>query len=142
MQELLNEINNIKKWMVILGENLITEDTIILMHNTDKSPYFGSRFGQDVEPAGYYATKYEGFLNDGWEIVELTYNNPLIVPVTDDTLVSWKYDLSNKYKAKKQNLSKKLLRLGYDVIITRYPNNETGEIIVLDTSKLKKLKTR
>lgn len=118
---------------------ILTEDKMVLIHNKEKSPYFGDRFGQTVEPAGYYAIEYNGFVPENWDLVELEFNKPLIIPVTNDTLVSWKYDLSHKMKAKKQNLSQKLMSLGYDVIITKYPNNDTGEIIVLDTSKIKPL---
>lgn len=128
-----------KLTLIHILNNIINESTFKLMHNKEKAPYFGDRFGQNVEPSGYYSIEYMGHLPENWELVELTYNKPLIIPVTEKTLVSWKFDLAEKMKAKKQNLSKKLMSMGYDVIVTQYPNGETGEIIVLDTSKLKPL---
>lgn len=132
MKSLLTELYEIKKLMGILNE-----EKLILIHNKEKAPYLGDRFGQTVEPAGYYAVEYSGFVPENWEMMELEYSKPLIIPVTSDTLVSWKYELSDTMKAKKHKLSQKLMSLGYDVIITKYSNNDTGEIIVLDTSKLK-----
>lgn len=113
---------------------------LILSHNKEKAPYMGKRYGQDVEPSGYYAIEKETDVmesNPNYETVTFNPSKPLIIDITLDTLVSWKYDLSKKYKAKKQKLSEKLMKEGYDVIITKYENGDTGEIIVLDTSKIK-----
>ena len=116
---------------------------LTLIHNKEKAPYLGSRFGQDVEPSGYYAIeKPETFSGATmYETVEFISEKPLYVDVTSDTLVSWKYDLSNKYKAKRKRLTDKLLKNGYDAIITRYPNGDTGEIVILATDKIKKIDT-
>ena len=112
---------------------------LTLLHNTEKAPYLGKRFGQDVEPAGYYAIEQYKDYGDRLptiEVAEFEAINPLIVPVDSNTLVSWKYDLSQKQKAKGKKLSDKLIAAGHDCIITVYENGDTGEIIVLDTSRL------
>ena len=115
-------------------------EKLILLRNKLKAPNMGSVYGQDVEPAGYYAIQREGDYFDkipNYEVVEIEPSKPLYITVTDGTLVSWKKDLSEKYKAKGKDLSTKLMNEGYDVIITQYPEGDTGEIIVLDTSKIK-----
>jgi len=114
-------------------------EKLTLLHNTEKAPYLGKRFGQDVEPAGYYAIEQYKDFGDRLptiEVAEFKAINPLIIPVNGNALVSWKYDLSKKQKAKGKKLSDKLIAAGYDCIITVYENGDTGEIIVLDTSKL------
>ena len=119
-------------------KNFESLNKMILMHNKDKSPYMGSTYGQDVEPAGYYSIEFRDFnvLPNNYEKIEYTYSKPLIINVDDDSLISWKYNLSNEYKATGKDLTKKLLNKGYDIIITKYPNGETGEIIILDTKKI------
>jgi hypothetical protein len=115
-------------------------NTLILIHNKDKAPYLGKKFGQNVEPAGYYCIEYKGIkTSHNYEIVEYTYSKPLIINVNEDTLIKWKYDLSKRYKATGVKLTKKLMEIGYDIIITKYDDNATGEIIILDTSKIKNL---
>lgn len=116
---------------------------ITLLKNKEKAPSLGKRFGQDVEPAGYYAIKRETDIFDNYpnyEVVKVTYQKPLIITVNDDTLVSWKYDLSKKYKANGKKLSEKLMKEGYDIIITQYEKGDTGEIIVLNTKLIEPLK--
>jgi hypothetical protein len=113
--------------------------TLRLIHNKEKAPYLGKRFGQDVEPAGYYAIEkpstFTGATN--YDVVEFQSKKPLYIPVTSDTLVSWKYELSKKYKSKKKELTNKLMSEGYDAIITKYAEGDTGEIIILDTDRIK-----
>ena len=113
---------------------------ITLLKNKAKSPFLGKLYGQDVEPSGYYAIEKKTNMfdsNENYETKKLKYQNPLYIDVDTDTLISWKYELSNKYKAKGKQLTEKLIKEGYDVIITKYPNGDLGEIIVLDTLKLK-----
>lgn len=130
----------------ILLESNNFKGEMFLLKNIEKAPNMGSRYGQDVEPAGFYAIEYnEEYQRDmltrpNYKLYKVNIKNPLIIEVDSDTLISWKRDLSEKYKAKGKALSKKLMADGYDVIITfqtRY--NETGEIIVLDTSTLKEV---
>jgi len=55
---------------------------------------------------------------------------PLYINIDDDTLIQYKRDLSLKYKAKGKNLTNKLMKLGYDSIVTVYDNGDFGEIIL------------
>jgi hypothetical protein len=112
---------------------------ITLLKNKIKAPFLNKLYGQDVEPSGYYAIEKKTNMfdsDDNYETKKIKYQNPLYIDVDTDTLISWKYELSNKYNAKGKKLTEKLIEQGYDVIITKYPNGDKGEIIVLDTSKL------
>jgi len=119
---------------------------MLLLKNTEKAPNMGNKYGQDVEPAGFYCLKYtphqKHFLdNPKYKLFKVNLQNPLVIKITDDTLISWKRDLANQYKAKKSALTSKLKSKGYDAIITTYDDsgNDTGEIIILDTNKLKEM---
>lgn len=105
--------------------------------NLEKAPYLGSRFGQDVEPKGTYVIKKEtDFLGKNWVEGNVTLQNPLFINVDENNLVQWKYDLAKQYNAKGQKLTNILLSKGYDGIITRYGNGDTGEIILFNPPKL------
>jgi len=107
-----------------------------IIKNTESAPNMGSIFGQDVEPKGTYVREKINDLpvESPWIEGKVEIENPLYINVTDDTLVSWKYDLSNEYKAKGQKLTDKLMRKGYDAIITTHEDNSTGEIILFPNS--------
>jgi len=122
----------------------IPKGSTLLLKNTEKAPQLGARYGQDVEPSGFYCLIYnekfqKHLLNlPNYELYSFNIKNPLIVDITKDT-IQWKKDLALEYSAKGKALTKKLLQKGYDIIIaydSKY--KETGEIIVLDTKKLKK----
>lgn len=118
--------------------------TLTLLKNTEKAPNMGSRFGQDVEPAGFYATQKESeHLDDhpNYKTFTVDIKKPLVIDVTED-LIKWKRDLSDRYKAKGAKLSKMLMEEGYDSIITTDKHGFTGEIIVLNTEKLKESNLR
>lgn len=102
--------------------------------NKEKAPYLGSRYGQDVEPSGFYVTQKESdYLPPNYETGKLTFNNPLVIDVDDDTLVSWKKDLSEQYGGKKNKaLTNALKKDGYDGIITRHKKGYLGEIIAFN----------
>lgn len=120
---------------------------IDIIKNMVPAPKMGGSFGQDVEPTGTYVTKKNtSVLNKGWAIGKADIKKPLVVNITDDTLVSYKYDLSQKYKAKGKALTNKLMKMGYDCIMTQYPDGSSGEIILFpncgfmfDTNESKKL---
>lgn len=103
-----------------------------IIKNTEAASNFGSKFGQDVEPKGTYVIEkdFEGEVKYPWVQGKAVLNKPLTIPVNDETLVSWKYELSNQYKAKGKKLTDKLMAKGFDGIITRYPEGHTGEIIL------------
>ena len=111
--------------------------TIIYFNkNTEKAPNLGKTFGQDVEPSGNYITQTESdFLPNGFIQGKVTFKNPLVISVNDDTLITYKNELSNKYdNSKGKNLTNKLKKEGYDGIITVNGEN-IGEIIAFDNSE-------
>ena len=113
-----------------------------LLHNNDKAPYLGSLYGQDVEPTGFFAIiKHNNDLDSlpNYDTYVFYSKKQLYIPIESDNYISWKNELSKKYKAKKSALTKKLLAEGYDILITVYDNGDTGEVIVLDDKYLVKL---
>lgn len=117
-------------------ENISESITFEYLKNTEKSPNMGSMYAQGVEPHGMYIIKkINDFIPSGWLSGEVTINNPLIISVDENNLVKWKNQLSNKYNLKGKKLTNKLLSLGYDAIITEYPNGDTGEIILFNPEK-------
>jgi hypothetical protein len=125
--------------MVLLKKSLTNKTIFISMElniikNTEPAPKLGSRFGQDVEPKGTYVIEKGKFTPDGWVEGKAVINKPLIIPINDETLVSWKYEVSDQFKAKGKKLTDKLMAMGFDAIITRYPEGHTGEIILFPNS--------
>ena len=102
-----------------------------IMKNMEKAPYYGSMFGQDVEPTGTYVVEkdFDGEVNKPWVEGTADIKNPMVIEVNDDTLISYKYDLAKEYKAKGKRLTEKLMKKGYDAIITMR-NGVSGEIIL------------
>ena len=103
--------------------------------NTEKAPQMGSVFGQDVEPSGIYVTQVEqGFVPQGLESGEIQIQNPLVIDITSDTLIEYKRDLSKKYNNKKgRALTEALKADGYDAVVTKFKEGDTGEIILLNS---------
>jgi predicted Fe-Mo cluster-binding NifX family protein len=101
------------------------------MKNMEPAPYMGSRFGQDVEPSGTYVLEkdFDRKLDKPWVEGQAEIKKPLFIEVNDDTLISYKYELAKKYKAKGKRLTEKLMAVGYDAIITMR-DGESGEIIL------------
>lgn len=135
----IQQLNNINEdWLDIphskFGIRQIDENlNIDITKKTEPAPYFGSRFGQDVEPKGTYVTqgkiKAKGYVNG---IARL--KKPLFINVTDNTLIQYKRDLAIKFKAKGQKLTNKLMELGYDSIITVNEDGKYGEIVLFPNS--------
>ena len=103
-----------------------------IIKNMEKAPYYGSMFGQDVEPKGTYVLEktHDGPLLKGWVNGKANIKKPLVIPITDETRINYKYELSKKYKSKGKSLTNKLMNLGYDAIITTDVDNTTEEIIL------------
>lgn len=122
-----------------LFEEVLRESVKLnIMKNMEPAEYYGSTFGQDVEPAGTYVLEkdFEHDINiPNWYTGVALLENPLYIEVNDDNLVQYKYELAKKYKAKGKQLTKKLMSLGYDSIITKNKNGSTGEIILFPNSK-------
>jgi hypothetical protein len=102
-----------------------TPVTFEFLRNNEKAPNFGSKFQQDIEPAGRYVIQKEvDHVPHGWEAGEITFNKPLVLPFNtgafggyDDK--SWKAQLSREYGGKTgKELSQALAADGYDGIVT------------------------
>lgn len=105
-----------------------------IMKNTEKAQNFGSTYGQDVEPKGTYVLKGKTTL-PGWLNGKASLNNPLFVNIDDNNTINYKRELSDKYKAKGTNLTNKLMKAGYDSLITVLQNGDYGEIVLFPNSK-------
>jgi len=100
--------------------------------NPESAPQMATQFGQDVEAAGDYVTQSVGFTPEGFETGTVTVQSPLIVDITDDTQISYKNELSNRYGgATGEALSNAIRQDGYDAIVTRFDDGSTGEIVLL-----------
>lgn len=108
-----------------------------IIKNMESAPYMGSRFGQDVEAKGTYVSSkdFDTPVGKPWVEGKADIQTPLVIYITPDELISYKYDLAKKYKAKGEKLTKKLMSLGYDSIITKLPDNSTGEIVLFPNCK-------
>lgn len=112
-----------------LNENVV----INITKNTEAAPYLGSTYGQDVEPKGTYVTKGRtnqiGYINGKADL-----KNPLYINIDDNNIVKYKRELANKYKAKGQSLTNKLMKLGYDSIVTVRKDGTYGEIVLFSNA--------
>lgn len=99
--------------------------TFKYVRNTEKAPHFGSRFQQDIEPAGIYILHIPdtGDLPKNWVQGEITLRSPFLILFNtaggyyDQN--SWKAQLSRIFKGKRgRGLSHALIKSGYDSIVT------------------------
>jgi hypothetical protein len=109
--------------------------TFDYIHNTQKSPNMGSRFGQDKEPAGMYIqTKPRTFTpQDNLEVGTVTFNNPLVIEFGGGygEPTNWKNVLSEKYNGKTgKGLSRAIQKDGYDGVVT-ISKYGPSEIVIL-----------
>jgi len=101
------------------------------MHNTEKAPDMGGRFGQDIEPQGKYVILDEMGMNEtvvppGWKKSAQILYNPLVLDWKD-----WKQRLSSFYgNLTGKNLSDALKAEGFDGIVTIDGQN-VSEIVLL-----------
>jgi hypothetical protein len=111
-------------------------------HNTGRSGYFGSTFGQDIEPAGMYIQHVQpsGSPPRGWIVGVAHVDSPLVVPISLDMdhiygPFGWKAVLSRAFSGLTgKRLSRAILKDGYDAVITT-DGEGTREIVLLDPSK-------
>ncbi len=113
------------------------------MHNTEKSPYLGARYGQDIEPHGTYLLEDEagGYKHPlpGWEYGWAEFESPLVLIFTTEPDEphygpgGWKQRLAGEYGKKGRALTQALLRDGYDGIVTYWDQGAgyTKEIVDL-----------
>lgn len=98
------------------------------MRSTEKSPYLGARFGQDIEPAGVYLLQDDSDAAEhpvrGWEYGVASFQSPLVLSFTLEPdephygPYGWKARLSRAFGRKGKALSRALSRAGYDGIVT------------------------
>lgn len=109
--------------------------------NTEKSPYFGGRFQQDIEPAGRYLLFDEDPNRPptrGWVRGSISFDSPLVLrwgKAYDET--SWKYALAEHYRATGRALSRRILKDGYDAVVTVNDDGLTSEIVDLRSVRVK-----
>jgi len=108
--------------------------------NTEKAPNFGSKYAQDIEPAGNYILEDTGNMAGklpGWISGQKTFNNPLFINQGGSygTPTNWKSVLSDKFGGKTgKALSKEITKNGYDGIVT-IDGGDTSEIVDLSMFK-------
>lgn len=116
--------------------------TLEFIRNTEKSPYVGARFGQDIEPAGRYMLHKElpGAPSRGWISGTITFRSPLVIPLTGDPdaiygPTGWKARLRDTTGKTGRALSADLVKRGYDGIVTVDDRGYTREIVALEGKK-------
>lgn len=127
--------------MKSLNEFLNEELVLPIMKNMEPAPNMGAMFGQDVEPAGTYVSHFDkGDTADmpNYKYGKAIIKNPLIIFVDDDNRIQYKRDLADEYKAKGKRLTNKLMKKGYDALITKYTykgKEYYGEIVLFPNSQ-------
>lgn len=106
------------------------------VHNNESAPKLGARFGQDIEPSGFYVQHVPagGTLPRGWSEGTAVLERPLVLVESLDGSIygptGWKARLHKATKKKRQALSRYLMELGFDGIVA-VRGDSTTEIIVL-----------
>lgn len=125
--------------------NQLTKDNKLTMTYVkvkgQNTQYYGSTFGQDIEPKGEYMSMdtLKGTNKiAGYEYGTIKFENPLIVDYKNTGATGWKKDLSDKYKGLTgKKLSNAIIKDGYDAIITKDEDNNFMEIVNLKGKKIK-----
>jgi hypothetical protein len=102
-----------------------------------ETPYLGSRFDQDIKPTGKYlllddSRAYEYPVFD-WEYGIIELKCPLVIEfIATRGPNGWKQRLSEHFKGSvKKRLTNKLIRKGYDAVITIDSEKEEVKEIVI-----------
>lgn len=113
------------------------------IHNDQKAPYLGARYGQDVEPSGFYvqhAPEASGALPSGWSRGTAELERPLVLveSIDRDSIygpTGWKARLHAATGKGRRALSRRLMSLGFDSIVPVRSDpkfgDSTTEIVVL-----------
>jgi len=118
--------------------------TFTYLRNPAKAPNMGSRFGQDIEPSGFYVIAAdsdaiaEGAKERGWLVGKMTFMKPLVLAWGGYGPDGWKQKLSDACGGRKKgSLTRFLLAQGFDGIVT-INRGDTSEIVSLKgTSTIK-----
>lgn len=118
--------------------------TFMSLRSTEKSPNFGAKYGQDIEPAGKYLLHNpdaeswtKGPSGSRWEAGEVRFEKPLVLALADDDNhiygpTGWKARLAEAAGGLKgKKLSCFLRQHGYDGIVTTDKTSYTREIVDL-----------
>ena len=134
----------IKLFIESINEIKDSDVEIAYMRNLDtNTAYYGSRFGQNLEPSGEYMimdTLYNDHLNKkylipNYEYGFISFKKPLILDFINTADTGWKKTLSDRYKGKTgKRLSTAITKDGYDGIITM-DGNDVSEIVNLNGIK-------
>jgi len=118
--------------MILLIEkvNEVKEADCVLAYmrnlGNGKTPNYGSRYGQNIEPAGEYMTvddlyndRPQKYMLPNYEYGFITFKHPLIVDFIDTTDKGWKKTVSDMFNGLTgKRLSNAIRKTGYDGIIT------------------------
>lgn len=115
--------------------------TVKYVHNDTAAPKMGSRFGQDIEPSGFYfQEKYEKFNPpEGWSTGTEHIENPLVLDwgTSYSSADSWKRVLADAFGRTGPQLSATLIQQGYTHVIT-IQDGEPSEMVRLIAPALHK----
>jgi hypothetical protein len=108
------------------------------IHNTERSPRMGPRFGQDLEPHGryiqYHSNPDPAGLPKNMVSGEIEFKNPLVIAHAPDDIYGpqgWKARLSRAHGGLTgKRLSQALARAGHDGIVTVDPRHRVSSEIV------------
>ena len=105
----------------------------------NKTQDYGSRYGQNLEPAGEYMsmdTMQGKYKVPGFEYGTIDFKRPLVLEHKDTTANGWKKDLSEKYGGLTgKKLSNAIKKDGYDAIMTKDEDGNFVEIVNLNGQK-------
>jgi hypothetical protein len=116
--------------------------TFRFLHNTEKSPSVGARYGQDIEPHGRYLLHNPNPKRTpprSWETGTVTFKSPLVIPLSDDPAAiygptGWKAKLQEATGKRGVALSRALAKC-FDGIVTIDVDGGTSEIVDLSRFK-------
>jgi len=95
--------------------------------NTRPAPFLGSRFGQDIEPAGIYFIERDPLFvpAPGWTTADVAFARPLVIEWAGYGQDGWKRRLSERFWGLTgAALSAAILEDGFDGIVTASPYPE------------------
>ena len=122
--------------------NKVTDDGLTMTYvrvPNKNTPYYGSTFGQNIEPAGEYMNMDEAkgkYKIDGYEYGTIQFKKPLVLEHINTSDTGWKKTVSDMYNGLTgKKLTKALIKDGYDAIVT-YDEYGYNEIVNLNGQKL------
>lgn len=122
--------------------NKVTDDGLTMTYvrvPNKNTPYYGSTFGQNIEPAGEYMNMDEAkgkYKIDGYEYGTIQFKKPLVLEHINTSDTGWKKTVSDMYNGLTgKKLTKALIKDGYDAIVT-YDEYGYSEIVNLNGKKL------